>query len=424
MRAVGLRDAWQRMVPPDDHTTAAGGPAAETRDATYSIGDPALAEFLGLAGRSFAGVEVTESSSLGLPAAYRAVALIAGTIAGLPLKTYRELPDGSRERVASFLDEPHGPGGDLTPYEWKELVMVHLLVHGNAYLQHVYNRAGALAGLHPIHPSAVEVKPVRTDSERERFGEWRKYFVVTTWNGDKVEFTPFDMTHVPALGVDGYQGLAPLEVHRQAIGTGLAGVEAAARMFGSGMLLGGLVSGDEGMTREDAEAALAQLKAKVAGAKHAGELAFINAQLKFTPWTMDAEAGQFVQSRVHQVEELARVWGVPPHLLGQTEKATSWGTGITEQNRGLSRFTLMGWSTRLEERLSRLLPSPRFAEFDYSGLLQPAPEQEIPLLIAQVQAGLLTVDEARRIRNLGPLPAGAGPSSEVPSPAPAEETAP
>jgi HK97 family phage portal protein len=146
--------------------------------------------------------------------------------------------------------------------------------------------------------------------------------------------------------------------------------------------------------------------------------------LKFTPWTMDAEAGQFVQSRVHQVEELARVWGVPPHLLGQTEKATSWGTGITEQNRGLSRFTLMGWSTRLEERLSRLLPSPRFAEFDYSGLLQPAPEQEIPLLIAQVQAGLLTVDEARRIRNLGPLPAGAGPSSEVPSPAPAEETAP
>lgn len=395
----------------------------ETR-ASYSIGDPALAEFLGMQGSTLAGVQVNESTTLGLTAVYRAVALISGTIAGLPLRSLRTASDGSRERVNTFLDNPAGPDADMTPFEWVELVLVHLLLHGNAFLQHLYSGAGAVVGLNPILPSAVTVRPIRTEEDRANYGgpagAYKKWFEISLADGRRATLTCEDMTQIPALGTDGIRGLSPIEAHRQALGTGIAGDRAAARLFGSGLLLGGMVSGDDGLSREDAEEALAQLKAKMAGADHAGDVAFINAQLKFTPWTIPPQDAQFIESRVHQVEEVARIFGVPPHKLGQTEKQTSWGTGVAEQNRGFARDTLMSWTSRLEQRLSRLLSRPTVAEFDYSGLLQGAPEVEIPLLISQVEAGLLTMDEARRIRNLPPLPAGAGADPE-PDPAPAGE---
>lgn len=391
---------------------------------SFSIGDPALAEFFGMAGQTLAGVSVTEASVVGLTAVYRAVAIISGTIAGLPLRSYRNDSDGQRQRVSTFLDTPSGPGGPYTQFEWLELVMVHLLLHGNAYLSHVYNGGGAVVGLLPVPPSAVTVKPIKTAEELARYGgpdgAYRKWFEVALADGSTRTLTCADMTHIPALGTDGIRGLSPIEAHRQALGTGIAGDRAAARLFGSGLLIGGLVSGDDGLSKDDAEAAVAQLKAKMAGAEHAGDIAFINAQLKFTPWTIPPVDAQFIESRVHQIEEVGRIFGVPPHLLGQTEKQTSWGTGVEEQNRGLARYTLMGWTTRLEQRLSLLLTRPTMCEFDYAGLLQPAPEVEIPLLISQVAAGLLTLDEARRIRNLPPLPAGAATLPEgAASPTPA-----
>lgn len=389
----------------------------ETRDAPYySIGDPALVEWFGLGGQTSAGVAVNEKSAVGLTAVYRAVSIISGTVAGLPLKSYRDTGEGTRERVSSVADSPDGPDG-LTPFEWAELVMVHLLLWGNAYLLHEYGGAGQLVALHPVHPAAVTVKTPTTEEERARFGTWRKFFTIYLTDGTQRIFTPEDLTHIPAMGTDGVRGVAPIEAHRQAIGTGLAGEKAAARLFASGLLLGGMVSGEEDMSEEDAQAALDGIRSKVSGADHAGDVAFINAKLKFTPWTMPANDAQFIESRVHQVEEVSRIFGVPPHLLGQTEKQTSWGTGVAEQNRGLARYTLMSWTKRIEQRLSRLLPSPRFVEFDYSGLLQAAPEVEIPLLIQQLQAGVLTLNEVRRIRNYGPLPEApaAAPALEVPT---------
>lgn len=382
-----------------------GDDLVEARDAQTSIGDPALREYLGLGHRNYAGVDVTESSSLGLTAVWRAVSIVSGTIAGLPLKSYRTDSDGMRERVPTFLDNPAGPDGLATPLEWVELVMVHLLLHGNAYLRHLYNGAGALIGLEPLHPSIVEVKCVDDP--------WQREYSVAMKNGTREIFTPLDLTHVLGLGTDGVKGLSPIQVMRQAIGTGLAGDEAAARMFGSGNLLGGLVSSDEAMTQTQAEEIQADWDARMAGTSNAGRVRVINAALKFTPWTMNAIDAQFLESRSHQVEEVCRIFGVPPHLVGLTEKQTSWGTGVSEQNRGLARFTLAPWTSRLEQKLSRLLSRPTTCEFDYAGLLQPSPDEEIHLLIEQYQAGVITLDEYRRIRNMAPL--------AKPAPAPTEE---
>lgn len=381
----------------------------ETRDTGWEryplrLDDGTFASWMGW-GPTTAGVSVSETGSLGLASVYRAVSLISGTIASLPLKSYRDLPDGTRQRVQSFLDNPGGPDG-LTQFEWTELVMVHLLLWGNAYLSHVVGGAGQLVGLIPVHPSAVTVKSVQSKEEASRFFPWTKYFTVTLTDGSPRDFTPMEITHVTALSTDGLVGLSPIRVNRQAIGTGLAGERAAARMFGSGMYPSGLVTTEEDVDEAEAQIIKAGLDAKMAGPDNAGKWAFVNRNLKFQQWTMPATDLQFIESRVHQVEEVSRIFGVPPHLLGQTEKQTSWGTGVTEQNRGLARYTLMPWTSRVEQRLSRLLVNKQLCEYDYAGLLQGSKQEEIALLIDQVAAGLLTADEARRIGlNLPPLPA-------------------
>jgi phage portal protein BeeE len=98
---------------------------------------------------------------------------------------------------------------------------------------------------------------------------------------------------------------------------------------------------------------------------------------------------------------------VPPHLLGLTEKSTSWGQGIAEQNRGLARYTLKSLTSRIEQRLSRLVASPRkTAQFDYTEFVAPSPEDNVNLIIAQVNAGLITPNEGRRRLNLVPIDGG------------------
>jgi HK97 family phage portal protein len=359
-----------------------------------SISDPVLADYFGVT-PTYAGVNVGEASALGISAFWRALSLISGTIASLPMRSLRDTADGQRQPMASWLDQPGGPGG-LTPYEWKETCVLHLLGHGNAFGVHQYNQGGALVGLPLVHPGAVQIEPPTRDKPVTTYR-------TTLANGRQRVFTPATMTHIPGPSMDGIRGMSLLTVARNSLGTAIAGDRAAARMFGSGALISGLVTPEEDVDEGEAKTIKDGLDRKVGGWENAGQVAFVNRKLKFSPWTMSAADAQFIESRAFQIEEVARWTGVPPHLLMQTEKQTSWGTGVAEQNRGLSRFTLLGWTSRIEQRLSRLLPAPRWVEFDFVGLERPTPEQEIQLLIAQVQAGILTVDEARRVRNLPPL---------------------
>lgn len=385
---------------------------AQYRTEAYPLrlDDGSFAEWMGIG--NYAGKAVSESTALGFSAVYRAVNIIAGTIAGLPLKSYRNEPDGTRKRVETWVDDI-GAAVGMTPFEFKELLLVHELLHGNFYGVNIYNGAGAVAGLQPIHPLAVTVKAVETEQEKERFPGFMKFFEIALKDDKSREFSPADLTHVPGMGTDGLKGLSPITVHRNAISTGLAGDEAAGRLFSNGMLVGGLVTPapNEDVSEDEAKVIMAHVKAKTTGVKNAGDIAFVNKVLQFHPWAINPEDAQFIQSRSFQIEEVARIFGVPPHLLAQTEKQTSWGTGVSEQNLGLSKYTLMAWTTRIEERISRLLPNKQFVEFDYKGLFQGTPEQEIKLLLEQVKEGLITVNEARAVINLPPL-GGSQPSTE------------
>ena len=379
-----------------------------------SISDPRLVELFAAGPPNYSGESVTEGTAMGLSGVYRAGSIISGTIASLPLRTLATNRAGQRERARSFLDDPNP--GIQTPFEWAETILWHLLLHSDCFLVHVYNGAGQLVGLNPVHPLAVAVE---WDDDRPG----GKLFKVRLDHGEaRAEQREFDgatLTHIMGPSLDGLRGVSLIRLARNSLGTGIAGERSAATTFRNGAQFGALVTPEDDLDPDEAKTISRDLNAAMTGTENAGSIRVINRKLKLSPWTMSHEDAQWLQSRAFSIEEIGRWFGVPPHLLGQSEKSTSWGTGIEEQNRGLARHTLMPWTTRMEQRLTRLLPRTRVAEFDYSGYLQPSPEDEINLLIKQVDAGLLTLNEARRIRNLPPVAGGdvprgvAAPTPEV-----------
>ena len=370
-----------------------------------SVSNPALATLLGMGPPNLSGVTVDQETVLGISAVYRAVALITGSIAGLPMRTLRTA-GGQTTRVPSFLDDPGGPEGP-TPYGWAESIMLHLLLHGNAYLIHVYNGAGALVALIPASPMVVSTELAATwPDDRTRRVVGGKLFTVSMNNGAQVRHDATTLTHIVGMSLDGYFGVSPITVAKNSLGTSIAGDRAAANMFSDGALYSGLVTPEDDVDEFDAVEVAENIRRGAAGWEHASELVVVNRRLKFTPWKMSSVDAQFLESRTFQVEEIARWFGIPPHLLMQTDKQTSWGTGVAEQNRGLQRTVLAPWATRIEQTLSRLLPGDRYVEFDFTGLVRPTPEQEIDLLMRQVDQGLISLNEAREIRNLPPVPGG------------------
>lgn len=371
-------------------------PKAEERSGpTWSISDPALAEWLGVSG--LGATLVSEDSALQIPAYWRAVSLIAGTIAGLPLKTYRDTADG-RQRVRSWLDDPGAPYG-MPAFQWKEMVMGHLLTRGESFLLHAYDGAGRIVGAWPAHPSTVTVR-------WDPAGYGRKIFSVLMADGEMREYGPEDMTQVMGLTLDGFRGLSPLTLFRRTVRLGLSLEIAAERAAANGFLIGGLVTTADDVTEDELARIKKSLTQKAAGPENAGDIAAVNRDLKFTPWAMTAEDAEFLASRDFEITEFARMFGIPPHLLGQTEKQTSFGAGLKEQNLGLSKYTLKPWTDRLEDVFIRLLPGARFAEFDFKEFLKGAPEDEVNLLIAEVRGGVMTANEARKILGLPPIDGG------------------
>jgi HK97 family phage portal protein len=374
---------------------------------SLSIADPLLVQYFTPGGLvDLAGVTVGETSALGLSAFYRALSLISGTLASLPLNSWRDAGNDQREKVASVFDDPDGPDHQ-TVYEWKESAFLHLLLHGRAGALKVRNQAGGLVRLPLVHPLAFQIRqPTIAEFQSGNLPAGGVWFDVSMNDGTRVSLDAEDFWYVPGPSLGGQEGISLLTYARQSLGTSIAGDKAAAKTFSSGALISGLATpSDEGFDlTEDIPQIRQELNRSVLGHENAGTIALVNRRLQFTPWTMTAQQAQFLESRQFQIEEISRWTGVPPHLLMQTDKQTSWGTGVDEQNRGLSKFVLGHWAQRFEQRASRLLARPRWCEFDFAGLERPNFAVEIDLLIKQVQAGLLTVNEARAVRNLPPLP--------------------
>jgi HK97 family phage portal protein len=371
---------------------------AKTKDkveafASYSIGDPAFAGWW--FGTDTDSERVTPYTIMGLSAALRAGMIISGTIATLPLRTYERQGD-DRVRIESVFDDPYEGIDGMTIYEWVETILLHEVYWRNAYLWHEsLDGDGRPSMYRPLVPDVI------TKVERVN---GRKQFSYNE-NGETKTVNSDWITHIPGPSVDSLTGFSIMAACRLIFSGAIAGDRAASTTLSRGIRLAGLLTPADGedIEQTEGEEILKNLRPSVVGRDAAGDIAFVNRSLKLQPWTPTNVESQWHETRTEILGEIGRIFGVPPHLLGDTEKQTSWGTGVAEQNLGLARYTLMPWSSRIEQRLTQRLPKGQFVEFDYKGLLQGTPAEEIKLLVDEKDAGIVDVDEVRKVMNLPPL---------------------
>lgn len=364
---------------------------------TYPLTSQALIDLFGRSSKS--GVSVTETTALRMGAVYRCVQIVAGTCASLPLKVYRDRV-GVREELETppLLLEPYP---DMPPFVFWELVLTHLLLWGNAYLYKVRTERGGqwdIAKLLPLEPSQVRVRKGDATPSNPSGKEYRLY------GGDEV-FTPYDLLHIPGLGYDGLVGLSPVGLAREGIGVFLAGQETAAGLYGGGFHFPGYLSVENTSDPKTLLDYGRQFKqALVGGTPTDPKVPVFGKEVKYTPVGMSAEDAQFLSSRTFEVEEIARWFGVPLHLLAHTGATSNWGTGVAEHNRGLLTFTLLPWLRRTEQIVSlHLFARGTFVEWLTEGLLRPNTPERYEAHRTALDAGFLSIDEVRAIENREPV---------------------
>lgn len=347
--------------------------------------------------KSTSGVTVTEASSLSMTAVWRAVNLIAGTAASLPIKAYKKndvtrlpLETGS---AATLLDRPHP---DMTAFEMWEMAYAHLLLWGNAYFRIQRSQVGQIAELWLIHPSRI--KPGRTSETGKK--------IYQIDSGDYV-YTDDTILHIPGFGYDGVCGVSPIRMARQSIGLGMAAEEYGSRLFGNGSLASGILTTDQRLTEQQADALHRRWKSKRSGLGSAHETMILDNGAKFTQLSIPPNDAQFIESRKFQNTEVARIFGIPPHMMADTERTTSWGTGIEQQTIAFIVYTLRPWLSRVEQRVSHIIqPTNVYARYAVEGLLRGDSAQRAAFYTSMWNIGVLSTDDIRALEDWSPVPGG------------------
>jgi HK97 family phage portal protein len=375
-------------------------PRATLENPAVPISSGSILEFLGVRPTA-SGVMVNEKSSLAMPAVWRAVNLLAGTAAALPLKSYKRgdemLKPLTSGLAATLLDNPHP---DLVPFDFWELVYGQRLLWGNAYVLKLRDALGQIKELWPIHPGRVKVG-------RESEHGLKVYAVDGGIDNGGYTWHDTEIMHLPGFGYDGISGVSPIAMARQGIGLALSAEEYGARLFGSGSLASGILQTDQKLKPEQADALQARWKQKAAGLAHAHEAVVLDAGVKWYQLTIPPEDAQFLESRKFQVTEIARMFGIPPHMLMDVEGSTSWGTGIAEQTLAFVVYSLQNWLIRTEQRVTQILrPQNVYAKYSLQALLRGDPKTRSEFYTALWNIGVLSTNDIRRFEEMAPVEGG------------------
>lgn len=349
-----------------------------------------------------AGVNVNEISAMRTSAVYACVSLIAKTIASLPLKVFRmgegDTSEEQPEHQLYYLlhDEPNPA---MTSCVWREYLTASLLLSGNAYVAIGRNRANQVIDLFPIPPRTVKVERV---SGRNQYHIRVNQVEEETWD-------QADILHIPGMGFDGVRGMSVVTFGaRQAVGLSLATESHGSRIFSNGARLGVVLKHPKTLSK-DAQARLrTQFDSQHVGLSQAFKTLVLEEGLDVTNISMTSEDAQFLDTRRFQVEDIARFFGVPPHLIGHTEKQTTWGTGLEQQTLGFLIFTIIPWLTRFEQEFNRkLFPrSPFFAQFKHQAFMRGDSKARAEYYASGHQNGWLTQNEIRKLEDLPPVDSG------------------
>ena len=353
---------------------------------------------------SESGELVTESGVLGLSAVWACTNLLAGTIASLPLMVYRVSGDGDRrvERAHPLYRLLHdSPNYDQTAVDFWEFIAASLELWGNGYARII--RDGAkIIGLVPIRPDWVQTRRLATGTIEYAWSE----------DGRSFRLPDTEILHIRGFGGSPLGGMSTLQFGRNTFGLARAVDKAAGSTFRNGLRPAGALIFKEWLSAENRQIARTTLAEQHMGAINSGKPLVLEGGTDWKPFTINPEDAQMLESRRFSVEEVCRFFGVPPHMVGHTEKTTSWGTGIEQQTLAFQKFTLRRRLKRIEQALEKQLLTPAerargvVIEFNLEGLLRGDSAARASFYQSGLQNGWLTINEVRALENRPPVPGG------------------
>ena len=345
--------------------------------------------------RVAAGVTVNETTALQYSAVYAAVRLLSESVASLPLHTYERLETGKQRAyghpVAGLLSTSVNP--QLSSYGFRETMMGHTLTYGNGYAEIVRNGNGEPVQLLPITPDRVRV-------EQDTDGS------VTYMVDESIRLSQLDMFHIAGLGFDGLVGYSPVQLSKQSIGLGLGSEQFGGAFFGNSARPAGVHTHPNRLSKEAKENLRDSWQSTMGGSSNSGRTAILEEGVGFTSIGLSNEDAQYLQTRQFQVVEIARWYGVPPHMIASMEAATF--SNIEHQGIEFVTYSLRPWLVRWEQEIRRKLFSNDvyFSEFQVDGLLRGDAKTRYDGYRIARETGWLSVNEIRALENLEPVDGG------------------
>ena len=344
-----------------------------------------------------AGTSVSENTAVNSSVVWRAVTLLSGTIASLPLKTYRGLEPRGKE---ADKDHPlyyklhHRPNDEISSFEWRIMGLTNQLLWGNWYNEIEFENHRPV-NLWPLPPWRVTPKRSKNNV---------LFYEIKTPDHQSYQLPPYKILHVKNLYINGDEGMSCLRAGREAVGLGLAAEEFGARFFGSGANVGGIVE-YPGKLKDDArENFINSVKEAYAGLGKSHRLMLLEEGLKYHRVGIPPNEAQFLETRKFQVAEIGRFFFITQlHKLGDLERATF--SNIEEQGIDFVVDTIRPLLVNIEQEINyKLFPDNKnFAEFVVDGLLRGDSKARAEFYNRLFQVGGLSVNDILEKENMNPI---------------------
>ncbi|NCC16798.1 MAG: phage portal protein [Clostridia bacterium] len=357
-------------------------------------------------GSTTAGKPVNERSSMQMTGVYSCVRILAEAVAGLPIHLYQYTETGGKEKAIKhplyFLlhDEPNP---EMTSFVFRETLMTHLLLWGNAYAQIIRNGKGEVIALYPLMPNRMTVD---RDANGQLYYQYQSSKdEAPTIKGTTVILKSSDVLHIPGLGFDGLVGYSPIAMAKNAIGMAIACEEYGAKFFANGAAPGGVL--EHPGTLKDPARIRESWNATFGGSSNSSKVAVLEEGMKYTPIAISPEQAQFLETRKFQINEIARIFRIPPHMVGDLEKSSF--SNIEQQSLEFVKYTLEPWLVRLEQSMVRSLLSQKekqeyFIKFNVDGLLRGDYQSRMNGYAVGIQNGFMSPNDVRGLENMDLIP--------------------
>ena len=361
-------------------------------------------------GGSTAGKHVNERSAMQMTAVYSCVRILAEAVAGLPLHLYKYTEEGGKEKATDhplYLLLHDEPNPEMSSFVFRETLMTHLLLWGNAYAQIIRNGKNEVVALYPLMPNKMSVD--RDERGQLYYTYQRSNEEAPTMKGSSVILKPSEVLHIPGLGFDGLVGYSPIAMAKNAIGMAIACEEYGAKFFANGAQPGGVL--EHPGTIKDPQRVRESWQSTFGGSGNANRIAVLEEGMKYTPIAISPEQAQFLETRKFQINEIARIFRVPPHMVGDLEKSSF--SNIEQQSLEFVKYTLDPWVIRWEQSIMRSLLTPEekktlYVKFNLEGLLRGDYQSRMNGYAIGRQNGWMSANDIRELENLDRIPTEEG----------------